>query len=267
MDSSAPPTPCAHDHALRLYDEEEGLADSVGGYLAAGLLAGEGALVIVTGEHRQTLAATLTRRDIDVEYAVRADRLLMVDAAETLRTLMTPTGPDVGRCAVAVGSLLDRTGRGGRAVRFYGDMLALLWRDGDVTSAMALEQLGTGMAAERGCSLWCGYPRSLFAEPQAAADLERLSALHTRVLPPDDPEAGGAGRPRHLAAVSPLRTQTAPPAARPAGRRRSLGLCAHCGEPVAHDEAYVRLHRRAWHLECALESHGSAGERPGGPDP
>lgn len=39
--------------------------------------------------------------------------------------------------------------------------------------------------------------------------------------------------------------------------RRTLGLCAHCGQPVEFGEEYVRLHRRAWHLNCAL-----AAERP-----
>ncbi|MBA3328591.1 MAG: hypothetical protein H0T43_09860 [Solirubrobacterales bacterium] len=36
-------------------------------------------------------------------------------------------------------------------------------------------------------------------------------------------------------------------------RTRTLGVCAHCHEPVAFDDQYVRLHRRAWHLQCALD--------------
>lgn len=40
-------------------------------------------------------------------------------------------------------------------------------------------------------------------------------------------------------------------------QRRSLGLCARCGEEVTRDDDYVRLYRRAWHLTCALDQEGS----------
>lgn len=44
-----------------------------------------------------------------------------------------------------------------------------------------------------------------------------------------------------------------PPRAQPT-RRRTLGLCAHCQQPVDVTDEYIRLYRRAWHLECALAS-------------
>lgn len=44
-------------------------------------------------------------------------------------------------------------------------------------------------------------------------------------------------------------------------RRRTLGTCAHCDRPVHPDEEYVRLHRRAWHLECALSPRAVSGVR------
>lgn len=40
----------------------------------------------------------------------------------------------------------------------------------------------------------------------------------------------------------------------PASRRRTLGTCAHCKQPVDMAQDYIRLYRRAWHLDCALAS-------------
>jgi hypothetical protein len=40
--------------------------------------------------------------------------------------------------------------------------------------------------------------------------------------------------------------------------RRTLGLCAHCHQPVELYEEHVRLYRLAWHLDCALAA-GSPG--------
>lgn len=50
------------------------------------------------------------------------------------------------------------------------------------------------------------------------------------------------------------RTVSPPVPAARKQRRRTLGSCAHCGEPVDMRDEYVRLYRRAWHLDCALAS-------------
>lgn len=215
---------------LQLYESEERLTGVTGGHLAAGLLAGEGAVVIATAEHRAAFAATMSAWGVDVADAAASGRLVMRDAERTLKWIMTPQGPDPVRMAATVGAMLDTAGAGGRPLRFYGEMLALLWRDGHVGSAMELERMGNRMAAEFGCSMLCGYPRALFDDAPDGT-LEQLRELHT-----------GEAHP----------APSAPPATVP--RRRTLGPCAHCHEPVSQSEPYVRLYRRAWHLECALDS-------------
>ena len=45
-------------------------------------------------------------------------------------------------------------------------------------------------------------------------------------------------------------------------RRRTLGLCAQCQQPVEIDGEHLRLYRLAWHLECALAAGGPAAELP-----
>jgi hypothetical protein len=33
---------------------------------------------------------------------------------------------------------------------------------------------------------------------------------------------------------------------------RTLGRCAACNEPVTFAQEWIRLYRRAWHVQCAL---------------
>lgn len=72
----------------------------------------------------------------------------------------------------------------------------------------------------------------------------------------DDGDGAGAVEawPAATAGARPVLHAVPDPGSKPA-RRRTVGVCAHCREPVAHDDAYVRLYRRAWHLDCALDSH------------
>ncbi len=59
------------------------------------------------------------------------------------------------------------------------------------------------------------------------------------------PAEGGSRTPPR-----PLGTPAPPRRARP--RRLTLGPCAHCHRQVDFTDDFVRLHRRAWHLSCAL---------------
>lgn len=252
MDAPSPTRPAACcDHAVQLYESDELLARSVASFLAAGLRAGDAAIVIATTQHHRALLDELAAAGVDAADPVRDGRLVTLDAASTLRRFMTPAGPDPERFAATIGAVLDRAAEEGRAVRAFGEMVAVLWEDGDVASAMELEQLWNDLAAERDFSLLCAYPRALFNDASAQLDFERMCARHTRVLP---------GEPAMSATPSggpvALRSARAPESPAPA-RARTLGPCAQCGDPVSHADQFVRLYRRAWHLECALEAGGT----------
>ncbi len=47
----------AGDHVVQFYDDDAGLAHTVGGYLADGLHAGGAAIIVAAEEHRRAFAA------------------------------------------------------------------------------------------------------------------------------------------------------------------------------------------------------------------
>lgn len=229
---------------MQLYDDDTVLAEAAAGFFAAGLRAQEPAVVIATRRHRELVTTALTALGIDVPTAVRRDRLVFLDVERVVREIVRPDGIDVDAFAAMLGPAFERGAREQRTVRAGGDLVATLWERGDVASAMRLEALGNELGAAHDSYLLCAYPRRLFADEGAAEAFERLAALHTGVLPCGDRSLADS------AGAAPI-AETLPRL-----RRRTLGPCAHCGEPVAHDEAYVRLYRRAWHLDCALEAEG-----------
>ena len=71
--------------------------------------------------------------------------------------------------------------RSSRRVRAFGEMVDLLWREGDVATAVSLEQCWNRLLATSRCDLHCAY-----AAP--ASELHRASAgwirqQHTADLP------------------------------------------------------------------------------------
>jgi hypothetical protein len=84
--------------------------------------------------------------------------------------------PDPVLFDATIGAIVERAARGGRTVRLFGEMVALLWADGNVTGALALETLWNGMAANRRFFLLCAYPEGLLG----GAPLRAVNAMCDR---------------------------------------------------------------------------------------
>jgi hypothetical protein len=69
--------------------------------------------------------------------------------------------PDPALFEATVGGIFEHAARGGRTVRVFGEMVAVLWDAGNVAGALALETLWNDMASNRQFFLLCAYPEVL----------------------------------------------------------------------------------------------------------
>jgi hypothetical protein len=81
--------------------------------------------------------------------------------------------------------LIGRLAAGPGPVRVYGEMVALLWADGQVAAALELEDLWNELGRRLPFSLFCGYPEQAVA-PAAVPGIGRL---HSAVV--GTPPIGG----------------------------------------------------------------------------
>jgi hypothetical protein len=172
-------------HAVRFYGDDQSLFKTVGGFLSEGLVAGEPAIVIATGSHQQGIVEELGARLIDVERARRLGDIVLLDADETLALFMTPDGPNEDLFERYVGRVIDQTVRGHRqsTVRAYGEMVDILWHEGEIEAALQVEILWNRLATTYAFSLLCGYAMGHFHEQVEL--MERVCACHTDVVDPE----------------------------------------------------------------------------------
>ena len=78
--------------------------------------------------------STWTRRRANDQY-------ITLDAGETLAKFMVNGAPDDERFEQLVTQLLARASQGGRQVRAFGEMVAVLWANGYMDATMHLEKL------------------------------------------------------------------------------------------------------------------------------
>jgi signal transduction histidine kinase len=172
-------------HAVQFYDGDAFLADVVSEFLLAGARAGEPLVVVATGAHRAAFVQRMESEGLDVEQATAAGRLTLLDARETLSRLLVGGTLDRGRFDEVVAELAETLAARGAigSLRCYGEMVDLLWRDGNQAEALLLEGWWNEVRALGPLSLLCGYALSGFRRAADTASLHEICAHHTRVWP------------------------------------------------------------------------------------
>ena len=171
------------EHAVVFYDHDPEAVEAVAEYVAEGLRQGEPVVVIATEEHREAFDLALLGFGADPEWARATGQYQALDAAATLRTFMVRGLPDPELFEASVGGVVRAAGRGGAKVRAFGEMVALLWDEGNVVGAIALEALWNGLAQRLDFFLLCAYPTRALGTG-SLAEVTCVCDLHSEVLPP-----------------------------------------------------------------------------------
>jgi hypothetical protein len=171
-------------HAVRFYESKESLCRLVAEFLGEGLAIGQPALIIGTPEHRAAIADELRARHFDVERLEAAGDMLMLDARTALAAFMIDGVPDGNLFHARSTKAIERLCRGRRdcTIRAYGEMVDLLWKDGESTAAVQLEILWNRLATTHDFSLLCGYAMGNFYKDASVGD---ICHHHTHVVASD----------------------------------------------------------------------------------
>jgi hypothetical protein len=183
---SAPSRPEPHhDHAVQFYRDDAALLATLSRFTREGLNARQPIIIIATPEHRDALARQLVKDGIARNHFERQGALWMLDARETLATFMDGPLPNATRFHDVIGGLIQqaRAAADGAAIRAYGEMVDLLWKDGNPDAAIRLECLWNTLANVHQFMLLCGYSIGSFYKEAGGFDIGDVCQVHSRVLP------------------------------------------------------------------------------------
>ncbi len=176
----------AQGHVVQFYAEDEALVEAISRFIGTALGAGDAAVVIATKAHRDALAHSLQARGLDVAAAVRHGRFVVADAADTLSQFMQDGWPDPVRLASVVSGFFDkiRAANGNDCrIAAFGEMVALLWAQGNPEAAIQLEKLWNDLARVHSFSLRCAYPITSFNREEFSEPFLRICAEHSALIP------------------------------------------------------------------------------------
>ncbi|HUR49562.1 MAG TPA: MEDS domain-containing protein [Acidimicrobiales bacterium] len=182
-------------HVVHFYDHEDNLARAAADFLGAGLAKEAPALVVATPSHAAAIAAVLEAGGIDVASARAAQLYLELDAQDLLSHFTIDGAIDPALFHATVPPVIDGLrGRAVQPVRAYGEMVDLLWRQGNVQAAHDLEILWNSIGAGRDFGLFCGYSSTVVEGAVSGGRREVADHHHAVVSEPEADQDGEASR-------------------------------------------------------------------------
>jgi hypothetical protein len=174
-----------HYHAVQFYQDEHSLAATAAGFLADGIAMGQPGLVVATAGHTSRIVGALKARGIDAEALRRTGELTVFDARKMLLTFMVGSMPDPLLFKSNVGDAIERlcVDRGPCPIRAYGEMVDLLWQNGNSDGAIRLEILWNQLASAYEFSLLCGYAVGHFYKESVRSRFKDVCDQHSHVIP------------------------------------------------------------------------------------
>jgi hypothetical protein len=176
------------DHIVQLYQDQQFLNRAVCRFAAAAIENGEGVILVPTVAHWDAFRPRLEDEGVDVKAAEQRGQLTIVDADDLLPTLMRDTMPDSPVFLGLAADVIARAKGDGRypKVRWWGEMVNLLWERGDVAASMALEDLFDELAHKQDIAIFCSFLMDNFDGDVHARMLPRLGENHSHLIPVED---------------------------------------------------------------------------------
>jgi hypothetical protein len=173
-------------HVVQLYRPGgKVLVRSVGRYLSEGLGRGDVCLVVATEAHLAEFFQQLSNLGLDPSGMQEQGRLVALDGRKTLAGFMIDGQPSARLFDQSVGRIVrelrDRTPNG--MLRAYGEMVGVLWLNGQFSAAMALEELWNDLLRDASFSLFCSYPIDVFHKSFHRCDVDAVMCSHTHMVP------------------------------------------------------------------------------------
>jgi hypothetical protein len=168
---------------VQFYLTDAFLLDTVVRFIEDSLCDGEPAIALLTKSHREGVDQRLALRGLDVAALLAQGLYVPLDAAETLSKFMVDRWPSEPRFNIVIGDLIGRVAaQSRRPVKIFGEMVALLWKEGNARGAIRLEELWNNLAKKISFSLLCAYPLETLSRDTSGANLLDVCAEHSEVI-------------------------------------------------------------------------------------
>ena len=171
--------PC--DHLVQVYENEKIFLDTLEGFTGTGFLANDSVVIIATSTHLDALNARLRSQGFDLNALIRADQYIPIDAEDLLSVFLVDGWIDEQIFNSFINDIIKRAKQRNGKVRAFGEMVAVLWKQGNRDATVQLENLWNQLHAKSPFTLFCAYPKVGFTR-SADDSIDLICRQHAKVI-------------------------------------------------------------------------------------
>jgi MEDS: MEthanogen/methylotroph, DcmR Sensory domain len=167
------------NHRVFFYEDDSFLIKTLVQYVKKGLQRQETVIILATDRHRGELERTLMGEESVRLWPQHLGTYVTLDTSVTLALFMRNGWPDEHLFFRVMREIIE-SAAGATSVRIYGEMVAVLWAEGNTLAAIQLERLWNKLGDQREFSLLCGYPTHAVQDPDCKFALREVCACHSK---------------------------------------------------------------------------------------
>jgi hypothetical protein len=168
-------------HVVQLYENDQALLNLLEDFVVGGILANDSVIIIATKKHLSDLAYRMSEHGLNVEQLCTNKQYIPLNAEEVLAQFMVNDLPDSSLFVNTISGVFDSIRKDERQVRAFGEMVALLWAQGNTEATIQLEHLWNDFFNKESFSLFCAYPKAIFSE-DSSVHLSNICQAHSKLI-------------------------------------------------------------------------------------
>ena len=171
-----------YDHILQIYEDDSVLLNAMAGFARAGFERNESCIIIATDQHLKALEYKLEAEGINVISLLSDHSYIPLNAQKVLSKFMVNGWPEESLFMRTIAEVLARArGPKNRSIRAFGEMVAILWDQGNKGATLQLENLWNRLSQKEKFALFCAYPVAGFSE-DITNSVKNICCAHSKVV-------------------------------------------------------------------------------------
>jgi len=180
--------PGPNGHIVQLYHDADFYGGAISHFAAEGLLRGESVIIVATGPNWANISGRLTSKGFIPAELFRRGQLIVLDAEATLPKFLAGDMPDARTFKHLARETIEQARAGGKfpRVRWWGEMVNLLYVAGNQSASTRLEELFDEVAHEQSISIFCSFLMDKYDPKIYDRAFSDVCRTHAHVIPAED---------------------------------------------------------------------------------
>ena len=175
-------------HIVQLYQEPDFYGEAISHFAVEGLIRGESIILVATDSNWANISKHLERHGLDIPQLFERGQLTLLNANDTLPKFLANGAPDGSIFKPLASQTIKKARCDGKysRVRWWGEMVNVLYVDGNGNASHKLEQFFDEVAHEESIAIFCSFLMDRY-DPRIYDEVfANVCSTHSNVIPTRD---------------------------------------------------------------------------------